>query len=100
MKLQVYNRTDDDTNHFVRLNPATVAQLYEEALSEASRVDVDDDSWNLYQEDPKNVQFLPLCIKSNTHDIYCSYNCGFFPQGELNMLALPVEILPLLMNTF
>jgi hypothetical protein len=81
MKLQVCNRAQDDENHFVRLHPTNVAKLLEEALSKASRTDADTDSWNVYQEDPTNIQFLPLCISSNSHDIYCSYNGGYIPEG-------------------
>lgn len=80
MKLQVCNRAQDDENHFVRLHPTNVAKLLEEALSKASRTDADTDSWNVYQEDPTNIQFLPLCISSNSHDIYCSYNGGYIPE--------------------
>lgn len=81
MKLQVCNRAQYDENLFVRLHPTNVAKLFEEALSKASYAEADTDSWNVYQEDPKNILFLPLCISSHSHDIYCSYNGGFIPEG-------------------
>jgi hypothetical protein len=108
MKLQVNNRAhdEDDDNHFVRLNPVTLAKLFEEALFKASSVDAEIDScWNVYQEDPKNIQFLPLCIKSDSCKIFCSYNGGYFPEGTCHYYfslywCTIVEILSLLMNTF
>lgn len=92
MKLQVCNRDhDDDDNHFVRLNPVTLAKLFEEALFKASSVvNAETDScWNVYQEDPKNIQFLPLRIKSHSCKLFCSYNGGYFP--EENVISVPTS---------
>lgn len=85
MKLRLRRRSEENDNQFVRLSKKTVNYLYSLAKSKLVPFRNSKGSWCVNDEDPTNIEFLPLkIVRGSQKSVYYSYNGGFCMEGTFH----------------